>query len=602
MDPWIIIVGVVVIVILFLMNKSKKDDIQQLQNHYNNERTKLQNEINELKQAVATGEITLKATTKNNTAATNELRAEICKLTKDSQEKYNVLQQKYFKLLRAYMVFRKKSEVDAIDEIENSITEDYEALGSSHVMITQYIASAMADFYTLRIKETEKYLQWMGQLSRSDKIAEVRKVSETLINRAKLNQYTFELTLVKLLNDHPEIDKQSIDSFYGTSLSDVDSYINAEKEISRLRQECDLLKNRSYSNEVVAKYKYEISCLKRECDALKEQVKDFNEFQDKRWPLLRESVEAYQKEFESNLTAIPYMSRLIADIMTVDLDRMAWALSWGNNQERQKKVASLTLLKKEKAEEIEKIKGAEYQLAYLLELYPALQDVIDAEFKELDISYSDITEYDPVLKYIEKEEWQKLTDTERNQLALNRYVESRQKSKWQIGRDYELYCGYCYEQKGYTVDYYGSYHGLEDLGRDLIIKHGDEVRIVQCKYWSQSKQIHENHIMQLYGSVIEYNIENNANATGILLTNTVLSDKAKEFAKVLGITFKEHHSLGEFPRIKCNIGVEGKIYHLPFDQQYDATIIEGKDEFMALTVAEAEKAGFRRAYRWHGNN
>ena len=584
------------------MNKSKKDDIQQLQNRYNNERANHQNEINELKQAVSTGEITLKTATKNNTAATNELRAEISKLAKDSQEKYNALQQKYFKLLRAYMVFRKKSEVDAIDEIENSITEDYEALGSSHIMITQYIASAMADFYTLRIRETEKHLQWMGQLSRSDKIAEVRKVSETLINRAKLNQYTFELALAKLLNDHPEIDKQNIDSFYGTSLSDVNNYIDAEKEISRLQQECDLLKNRSYSNETVAKYKYEISYLKRECDALKEQIKDFNAFQDKRWPLLRESVEAYQKEFESNLTAIPYMSRLIADIMTIDLDRMAWALSWGNNQERQKKVASLTLLKKEKAEEIEKIKGAEYQLAYLLELYPALQDVIDAEFKELNISYSDITEYDPVLKYLKQDEWQKLTDTERNQLALDRYVESRQKSKWQIGRDYELYCGYCYEQSGYTVDYYGSYHGLEDLGRDLIIKLGDEVRIVQCKYWSQNKQIHENHIMQLYGSVIEYNLENNANATGILLTNTVLSDKAKDFAKVLGIAFKEHHSLGEFPRIKCNIGVEGKIYHLPFDQQYDTTIIDEKGEFMALTVVEAEQAGFRRAYRWHGNN
>lgn len=150
---------------------------------------------------------------------------------------------------------------------------------------------------------------------------------------------------------------------------------------------------------------------------------------------------------------------------------------------------------------------------------------------------------------------------------------------------------------------YSKYSKLDSkIGRDLIIKMGNDVRIVQCKYWSQSKQIHENHIMQLYGSVIEYNLENNANATGILLTNTALSDKAKEFAKVLGIAFKEHHSLGEFPRIKCNIAVEGKIYHLPFDQQYDTSIIEGKEEFMALTVSEAENAGFRRAYKWHGNN
>jgi hypothetical protein len=35
---------------------------------------------------------------------------------------------------------------------------------------------------------------------------------------------------------------------------------------------------------------------------------------------------------------------------------------------------------------------------------------------------------------------------------------------------------------------------------------------------------------------------------------------------------------------------------LPFDQQYDVTKVNGKDEFMAMTVAEAESAGFRRAY------
>ena len=148
--------------------------------------------------------------------------------------------------------------------------------------------------------------------------------------------------------------------------------------------------------------------------------------------MLKESVKDYQKEFSSNLTAIPYMSRLVADIMTLDLDRIALSLTWGNNQERKKKVASINALKKEKKEEIEKIKGAEYQLAYLLELYPALQDVIDAEFKELEISYEEISESDPARHYIEKEDWDKLTVTERNQLALDRYVESRRKSKWQI--------------------------------------------------------------------------------------------------------------------------------------------------------------------------
>jgi hypothetical protein len=52
--------------------------------------------------------------------------------------------------------------------------------------------------------------------------------------------------------------------------------------------------------------------------------------------------------------------------------------------------------------------------------------------------------------------------------------------------------------------------------------------------------------------------------------------------------------------IKCNINQSSKekIYHLPFDQQYDRTkIIPSSGEFYAATVAEAEKKGFRRAFR-----
>ena len=60
--------------------------------------------------------------------------------------------------------------------------------------------------------------------------------------------------------------------------------------------------------------------------------------------------------------------------------------------------------------------------------------------------------------------------------------------------------------------------------------------------------------------------------------------------------------MGEFPRIKCNIGKDkNKIYHLPMDQQYDSVIINPKKgEFEAMTVEEAEAAGFRRAFKWHG--
>ncbi|MFA6944293.1 MAG: hypothetical protein WC220_00200, partial [Pedobacter sp.] len=59
----------------------------------------------------------------------------------------------------------------------------------------------------------------------------------------------------------------------------------------------------------------------------------------------------------------------------------------------------------------------------------------------------------------------------------------------------------------------------------------------------------------------------------------------------------------KYPVIKCNIASDGeKIYHLPFDQQYDKTLIKNNGEFYAATVREAENKGFRRAFRWRGTN
>ncbi len=75
------------------------------------------------------------------------------------------------------------------------------------------------------------------------------------------------------------------------------------------------------------------------------------------------------------------------------------------------------------------------------------------------------------------------------------------------------------------------------------------------------------------------------------------------FAEVLGVKYREGVPLERYPCIKCNIstGNGGRIYHLPFDQQYDATRVDPeRGERYALTVVEAEKAGFRKAFRWFG--
>lgn len=317
----------------------------------------------------------------------------------------------------------------------------------------------------------------------------------------------------------------------------------------------------------------------------------------------------FYKHFYSNKTAFPFMAGIVADIETFGLEKLALGLSWGRAQRRLDKVKSIREIRKDAQTMVEKNKEAQYQLAYLLELYPALSDIIECEFNQLPaIEVSELSEYDSTRDFLSKEEYSALSTIERNQLALDRYKNSHNKTKWQIGRDYEQYVGYKYREKGYSVDDFGSYMGLEDLGRDIIAKKDDMVLIIQCKYWSSIKQIHEKHITQLYGTMISYCVENNVdkeNVKGVLITNIQLSDMAKKMADYLGIEFKENYEMGQYPCIKCNLGHnefgETKIYHLPFDKQYDITKISKKGEFYAMTVSEAEEAGFRRTFKWFGN-
>jgi hypothetical protein len=222
--------------------------------------------------------------------------------------------------------------------------------------------------------------------------------------------------------------------------------------------------------------------------------------------------------------------------------------------------------------------------------------------------------------YLTQGEYEKLSVTERNQRALDRYW-SKRKTSWQVGRDYERFIGYLYEQKGYSVYYQGIEQGLEDLGRDLVCKKDGQIEIVQCKYWRQDRTIHEKHINQLFGTTVEYFVKHvdhqsrsqsdlfsamlRSQITPTFVTSASLSDTAREFAAVLGVKVMDNFPFKQYPCIKCNVSHRHreKIYHLPFDQQYDrTTITEERNECFVSTVAEAERLGFRRAWRWRGRN
>ena len=157
------------------------------------------------------------------------------------------------------------------------------------------------------------------------------------------------------------------------------------------------------------------------------------------------------------------------------------------------------------------------------------------------------------------------------------------------------------------------------MGRDLICKKDNAVEIIQCKRWAQEKIIHEKHIYYLFGTTVEYFIENfgdkenlqlslfpdlvrKRNVIPKLVTTIDVSDKAEQVAKVLGVVIEKVPS-EPYPSVKCNVArrTGEKIFHLPFDQQYDTILIEEERlERYVETVAEAEALGFRHAYRWKG--
>ena len=184
---------------------------------------------------------------------------------------------------------------------------------------------------------------------------------------------------------------------------------------------------------------------------------------------------------------------------------------------------------------------------------------------------------DPVKVYLSKEEYRQLSSVERNQLALDKYWGKR-KTKWQIGKEYERYIGYLFESSGWSVSYQGILKRYDDLGRDLICRKEHDTVVIQCKQWRKERKIHENHLFQLFGTATLYRMNHpyEKAVRAYLYTTGELTDIAQEVAKHLGIGIERIPMKRDYPAIKCNVSQRTgeKIYHLPFDQQYDRTVIE----------------------------
>ena len=321
---------------------------------------------------------------------------------------------------------------------------------------------------------------------------------------------------------------------------------------------------------------------------------------------LDEKEARLQMLLTSRVDAYPHIAQAWADW------ELAVARDESNYLRRKKRPArsaaeAVAAKGREMSELRRELKLAQYVTALYEFHFPWLADLHDLD-ATLDYSQGGEAEPDkddPVSKLVSKEEWASLPEVERNQRALERYLRGKL-APWQLGRDYERYVGYLREQDGFLVTYHGIIHGFEDLGRDVIAEKNGSIEVIQCKRWAQHKEIHEKHIFQLFGTMVAAQIENpGKTVSGTFTTTTGLSTRARQFADALDIKVEEHLPLADYPRIKCNIGRRDKarIYHLPFDQQYDSTLIKPEQgECYALTCAEAESLGFRRAWRWRGES
>lgn len=349
---------------------------------------------------------------------------------------------------------------------------------------------------------------------------------------------------------------------------------------------------------------------------LTEKEKDLSK-KEKYLSLLKEELSGKEKLLSLKIRDIPILAKHVADLESTD-DKLKETLLCDKKRPALKAADIVREIKNEKYALNIKLKEAEYRVKYYEQIVPWLAEV-DDDYLDPELNKTGNVDFDnnedAASYWLSKDEFTQLTTQEKYQLALDRY-KKRNKSNAEIGRDFERYVGYQYEKKGYAVEYRGIIDGFEDRGRDLLCHKGRTTLVIQCKYWSQKKEIHENHINQLFGTTLKYFLEKFPDATfldffkalqektivPVFITSTVLSETAKEFATSLNITVEENKLIGDYPLIKCNINKTSgeKIYHLPFDQQYDKVKINGKGECYAMTVAEAEEKGFRRAKRWMG--
>jgi hypothetical protein len=335
-------------------------------------------------------------------------------------------------------------------------------------------------------------------------------------------------------------EKEALDKI--SKITDVESRLNdLLSEVKR-----NLLNSKEIFNEYVKKSK-------RDLEDGEKTLKNRTIFFEER---LKENYDAINNIYNEKSEGFPWLASAFVDYAYLnDMKIKDWLMT--KSHPALTAAEAIKLIAQEKREAEKKFRITKCLIEMYECLFPWLTEYVGEDLNDILLSFTKEKEeeeqLDPVLHFVPRAEYETLSEESRNQKALDRFLNSRGKKPWQIGRDYERYIGYLYEKQGFKVYYEGIVKGLEDLGRDLICIKGNEIDIVQCKCWANYKIIHEKHINQLYGTAVKYYIEHkqiidkkkeltlfpdlisSGKIKATFITSTKLSNTALKFAEALGI-------------------------------------------------------------------
>jgi Restriction endonuclease len=263
-------------------------------------------------------------------------------------------------------------------------------------------------------------------------------------------------------------------------------------------------------------------------------------------------------------------------------------------------------ISKEKRAWIIKAKDYEYQIKQLEEFFPKLKDYKEAIQEELISHLDESDETDPILRFLSVEEWNVLPVEQREDLAIERYLNGASRSAWDAGLKYERYLGSLYEKDGWFVEYIGALNGLEDYGRDLICSKNNVVRVIQAKRWKENSPLYMKHVVQIFGTTLLLQQERSLleTPTPMLVSTSAFAEDSKKAAQALNVKLVVMPLDKNYACIKVHKSRNGEaIYHLPFDQQYDRIKMDvNKGDAFVKSVKDALKMGARRAQKYQFQN